>query len=392
MPRFRFVLWFGSKSRVTVGLAAACVLAACQGNPVVSMRGRGGSDGTAVEPPSGAGGSDGEGGSSGSSTPPVLPGGGIALPDAAPMDTTGAPEPTADANCGLQNYQLERRPAELMLLLDRSGSMKQPPMRGGLLSKWQEVTPALHETVMGTDSLVQWGLKFFPTETVCSVPDGVDVPPAMGNYAKIGPAITAATPEGMGTPTHYALDKLVAYFKATPSDNTRYIVVATDGEPNCADAMTDDLDDTEGAIMAVANAAAAGYKVYVVGIATTTSTTANDVLNRMADAGGTARMVAATEPRYYPVANKADLISSLKLITGKVIDCVFPLDKQPPSPNDVKVEVDGMRLTNNSAQASSWKYGAGNKSIEIAGAACDAIKMGMSKVAITFGCPGVAIP
>ena len=47
------------------------------------------------------------------------------------------------------------------------------------------------------------------------------------------------------------------------------------------------------------------------------------------------------DPRYYPVASRAELVNALSLITGKVADCVFPLDKLPPSPDDVAVDVNG---------------------------------------------------
>jgi hypothetical protein len=195
-------------------------------------------------------------------------------------------------------------------------------------------------------------------------------------------------PLGNGTPTRYAIQKAVAHLKATPTNTPRYILLATDGEPNCADGMTNDLVDADGAVEAIRVAAMEGFKTFVVGIATQFGN-ANMTLNLMADAGGEPR---AGDPRYYPVASRAELVNALSLITGKVADCVFPLDKLPPSPDDVAVDVNGMRVQRDPAKMNGWDYTANNRAIQIHGAACDAIKTANAQVKITFGCPGVLIP
>ena len=133
---------------------------------------------------------------------------------------------------------------------------------------------------------------------------------------------------------------------------------------------------------------AEGFKTFVIGIATKFGD-ANMTLNRMAEAGGTPRM---GDPRYYPVASRQELINAFSLITGKVADCVFPLDKLPPSPDDVAVDVNGMRLTRDPTKMNGWDYAADNKAIQIYGAACEAIKNANAQVKIIFGCPGVVIP
>jgi hypothetical protein len=382
---------FASLAVTARTLAVAGVLAtACQGGPKVSSTGR------PVDPsrPSGSGNggiqstSGGGGGSSG---------GGIVLPDAGATETSAPPAATVDANCGLQHYALQRRPAEMLLILDRSGSMRETPdpfAPFGSPTKWDETVPAVRETIMKTANMVQWGLKVFPGQSfvACNVPDGVEVPPAIDNYAKIDAAVMMTTPTGTGTPTRYAVQKSVAYFQANASTNARYLVLATDGEPNCADGVTNALVDPDGSVMAVKDAAAAGYKTFVIGIATTMSS-AHMTLNLLADAGGSPRTgMGATDARYYPVASRQDLISALSQITGKVADCVFPLDKTPPTPDAVAVDIDGMRVQRDPAKMNGWEYGAANKTIEVYGAACEQIKKGTSDVKIIFGCPGLEIP
>ena len=365
---------------LVIGVVFATTALAC-GNPEVSNGGGNGSAGGSSGSGQGSGGSNGSGGS-GVGMP-----GGFDLPDASSQPPPASNTP--DASCGFQNYMLERRPAELLLVLDRSGSMREPPNFMTLTSKWDETVPALNETIMKTDATVSWGMKMFPAGLIaCSTTDGVDVPIAANNAAMMLASIAGTTPSGNGTPTRYAMQKAIAHLKATPTNTPRYILLATDGEPNCADGLTNQLVDPDGAIEAVRMAAAEGFKTFVIGIATMFGD-ANMTLNRMAEAGGEPRM---GDPRYYPVASRAELVNALSLITGKVADCVFPLDKLPPSPNDVAVDVNGMRVTRDQTKMNGWDYTANNMAIQIHGPACEAIKTANAQVKITFGCPGVLIP
>ena len=80
------------------------------------------------------------------------------------------------------------------------------------------------------------------------------------------------------------------------------------------------------------------------------------------------------------------LLGSLGLITGKVVaECVFPLDKLPPSPDDVAVDVNGMRVNRDPTKMNGWDYTANNMAIQIHGPACEAIKNANAQVKITFG-------
>ncbi|HEY0714163.1 MAG TPA: hypothetical protein VGF45_15890, partial [Polyangia bacterium] len=95
--------------------------------------------------------------------------------------------------------------------------------------------------------------------------------------------------------------------------------------------------------------------------------------------------------KFYPVANRADLVTSLNQITGQVASCVFPLSKPPPSPDDVKVTVDTDRVP--PSPTNGWSYTTGqNMAIQLNGSYCDRVKANDAKVAIVFGCPNVPIP
>jgi hypothetical protein len=306
--------------------------------------------------------------------------------------------PTAGGkNCGLQTFKLEQRPAELMLVLDRSGSMLDPAADGVMTTKWDDVTGALDETIKQTEANVHWGLKAFPSGGErCGVSDGVEVPSAPNNHGTVWSRITSNAPMGGngggGTPTTMAMQKAVAYLRSTSSMNPRYIVLATDGEPNCGQGGGGfggaGSNDGANAIRAVRDAAMAGFKTFVIGVAT--SGRANDVLSQMATAGGEPRM---GNPPYYAVANRQDLVNALGAITGLVSNCVFQLGQAPPSPDDVAVNVGNTRVTRDPSHMNGWDYGAGNRTIQFYGDACEQVKKALGQdVQIIFGCPGEVIP
>jgi hypothetical protein len=348
------------------GLCAVVLVVGC-GDPGVNGNGdgngnAGGSGGGFSLPEAGAG-SGGNGGSGG-----------------------GGQTPSQDANCGLKRIDLQKRPADLLLILDRSGSMIDEV---GGKEKWAETVSALDTVVSRTQAAVAWGLKLFPLPSQCSVPSGITVPVATSNHAAIMKSINdnRAVENGGSTPTREAVNKGFATLKATPSPNSKYLLLATDGQPNCLPGGDNRDEDRAGSVAAVAAAASAGIPTFVVGIATAGST-AHETLNEMADKGGRPRSNAT---RYYPVVNRDELVAALEAITGQIASCTFPLNPPPPVPSNVAVEVDGMRVARDPSQG--WDYGPGNGSIVLNGALCDRLKAGTAKnVQILYGCPGITIP
>jgi len=242
---------------------------------------------------------------------------------------------------------------------------------------------------MKTAAGVAWGLKTFPGPSSCSVPDGTDVAVAADNFAAIDGAIKAAQPSGDGTPTSAAIAKAVAYLKARTTKNPKYLVLATDGEPNCKDNVAGGNNDIAGAVKAIGDAAAAGFHTFVIGVATL-GTSASGTLDMMAAAGLEPR---PGDPRYYAVSTREELVAALGLITGRVASCSFPLEQAPPSPDDVAVNVNGARVKRDPAHAEGWDYGNAGRTIEVYGKLCEQLKAGsVDKVDIIFGCPGVLIP
>ncbi len=314
------------------------------------------------------------------------PGGGFNLPDP-PDAMPGAP--SADArSCGLEMFTLDRVPPSLMLVLDRSSSMGRAPVGGPAgATLWSETLAAVDDVLKTTQAGINWGLKLFPLPSGCQVADAPEVAVAANNHDMV---ITRANADGYnraglgGTPTPDAVARAVAYLRTLPDKGGRHIVLATDGEPNCPTSATSPAL----AVQAVRDAVAAGFKVYVIGIAIDPEGV--QTLNAMAMAGGAPR----NDPmfQFYPVGNRADLGAALNAIAGQVASCVFTLSKPPPAPDSVKVTVDGERAPESASDG--WSYTSDqHTAIQLNGSWCDRVKARQqAQVDIVLGCPGIIVP
>jgi von Willebrand factor type A domain-containing protein len=351
-----------------------------------------------VEVPStSAGGSTGAAGSSYAKPPPSNAGSGNALNVGS--DTMPDAGEVMNGECARQDFKLSSRPAEILLLLDRSGSMKEKPSGGsGNDSKWTLVVPAVNEVVSATDASVSWGLKVFPEGEgeeciAASVTSALPVPIAPANAVAITAEVTATTPEGNGTPTGDAIKAAVSYLKGLTDQNPKIILLATDGEPSCAGTSEGGTNARSYAVQAVADAASAGIKTVVVGVATTKSS-ATQALNDMAVAGQMARDSSdLSASKYYLASTRAELVQVLMQITGQVSSCVFDLTSAPPDPNNIAVKVDGMMAPRDTTHTNGWDYiGADSLQVGVYGTWCDGIKTATANsVNFVLGCPGEII-
>jgi hypothetical protein len=305
-------------------------------------------------------------------------------------------------NCGLQQYGLQALPPDLLIVLDRSGSMvngyddvncTDPMAMQPCMPKWPDMVKGINMVVGTTTATIRWGLKYFPDDDVmgsCNVGPGVAVAPAANSGTMVNTLLAAAAPDpGGSTPTAAGVMSGAAYLMTLTDPNPKYILLATDGLPKCGARRT---GADAGATAAVMAAAMAGIPVYVVGIGNVATAVAT--LNAMADAGGRPRM-STTDPatHYYPVASTGDLVSILTAIGSQIASCTFVLGKAPPDPTNIAVYGDGTRLLKDPTHTMGWDYGAGMTSVELFGTTCDAVKAKTIKtVQAVFGCPGQIIP
>jgi len=308
-------------------------------------------------------------------------------------------ETSTDVFCDAITATPTRLPPDILILLDRSGSMKNDindqgcgssgTLDCGATSKWAQMTAAINQAVGSSDTTVRWGLKFFGnggdnTCDVASGPAGTAVAPALSTSAAIASAIAATRP-ATGTPTANAETSAAAYLQSLPEPNPKFILLATDGKPTCAGGSIL-ADDSAAAIASVASVAASGLKTFVVGIATTGMGAADTTLNQMADMGGEPQTGAT---HYYPVASTAELVAAIQTIQViAALTCTYDLGGQPPDTNGVKVVVDGTQLD---PGPDTWTFKNDNKTIVLTGATCTSVMSSTVKQVQIFLPCGVVI-
>jgi von Willebrand factor type A domain len=383
-------------------LAAFPVLGGCAGTkPVQSVAGEGGS-GAVGSGTGGAGAGVGNGGTIGSGGSSLTGSGGSSGGDIVISDA-------GDPNCGLLQFKPTPKAADILMVLDRSGSMIDIPEgapSGSTTTKWQIVVPSLEAVVSATQSSISWGMKSFPETYTDSMDDcgggvtnAIDVKVAAMDGTQMNGAITALTPAGKGTPTADAITQAAGYLATLTDTNPKYLLLATDGEPTCVGTTKDSTNAGPAAVTAVANAFKAGFPTFVVGISTS-KTTDNTELTAMAKAGGEPIPVANPLAHNYYLADNGDmLVSAMEAITGQISTCLFPLSPPPPVLNDPsKVGVYLGSTTNkipyDAAKSSGWAYTDANDSaIEVYGDYCDMVQTaGAGEVQIIFGCPNINVP
>jgi len=178
-----------------------------------------------------------------------------------------------------------------------------------------------------------------------------------------------------------------------------YILLVTDGAPNCNSALDgfsctctgpscllnnlNCLDDAR-TVAAIESAAAAGVGTYVIGYDTGSWAS---VLDAMAAAGGTGRTT------HFPVGDGASLETALRDIGGSVVSCTYELEMPPGDIRYVRVTVDGMDVDHESVSGdgNGWRL-EGDRTITLIGDDCDDLKDGESHdISIVVECTPIII-
>lgn len=310
--------------------------------------------------------------------------------------------------CVSSTAQAQLADADLVVMLDKSGSMGDPNEGFDPTLKWIPVTTALKAffTDPGSAGLAS-SLQFFPQGTdvtsVCSYNYGtplVSLTPLTAATALVS-TIDATKPAG-GTPTLPALQGAVAYAQqvaaAHPLDQT-VVVLATDGDPGFGingqfqqGCTNNDIPH----VAAVAQAAYAGtpsIPTYVIGVGPDLQN-----LDAIAAAGGTGQ--AMMVPVSDPTQTNATFEKALQAIRTASLSCKLGIP-QPPSgqtinPNAVNVVlIDGsgkqtvLTYSADCSDQNGWHYDdpANPKAVELCTAACSAARADAAgKVTLAFGC------
>ena len=310
-----------------------------------------------------------------------------------PTLAEAGPDRAADAvdepiGCKPGTFAFELATAQLMFVLDRSGSMAfsltgQDPVPPGQQSRWATLRDALFQTIVPFDTQIAMGAKFFPEvpsrdslgdpEEACRVDTGVAVAPALGRSQDILSVFDTTEPRG-GTPTSDAL-RLAAQYLSGRRGVARTMVLATDGAPNCNgnldalrctcttprfDCSADPqvgayscLDDTRTISVVADIFGNQKIPVYVVGIGSTERPQFLQVLDDMAVAGGRAR---TGKPRHYNAQTALELRDAFSTIRDSIAKCTYLTPSAPTDPDAITVTIGGAVIPRDTTHQGGWDW------------------------------------
>jgi von Willebrand factor type A domain len=311
--------------------------------------------------------------------------------------------------CDPRNFVLQQAPpAEVYLVIDRSGSMSEASASPGL-TKWEELNVALDTALTQFEAVIKFGVLTYPSNNECST-SGPQVGVALDHRQAVLDELTSAVPAG-GTPTAAALNNAASSLSDLgSSESPKVVILATDGGPNCnyfleaspsctCTHATSEycctshpsacmfgytcLDDVH-TVSTISDLQAAGIDTVVIGLAGTSEYEA--LLNAMALAGGQPQIGGATD--YYPAGNQSEIISALQAVAVSFISCEIQLEEPPDFPDLVHVYMDGTEVEWDGSQSGGWDYtDPSNTVIELFGAACDTLQDGDEhNLTATFAC------
>jgi hypothetical protein len=287
----------------------------------------------------------------------------------------------AAPNCGQTSVSVMPVPPDILIVQDKSLSMTMDPTGAACAptatgcSKWSQVSAAMDTVVMATQGAVNWGLIFFGSDNMCGVNTMPSVSIAANNYTAVSQAYAGNQPSSY-TPTEAAVNAAAAYMQTVTDQNPKYLLLATDGLPNCKAGDRNVMDDdSPGATTAVMNAAAAGFPTFVVGIG---DTMGDATLNMFATAGGEPQSGSADGNLFYEVNSTSDLVAALTKIVGQATSCTFPLTGVSGSLDKVAVsakDASGNTIEIMQDAVNGWSYtDATRTAITLNGDACSNLR------------------
>lgn len=281
--------------------------------------------------------------------------------------------------CEEVNVVAERDVANVLVLLDRSGSMYSP---GGLFTskvdKWTPAVNAVNSAVGARAESVAFGLMKFGTGEGCD-PGSVDVMPRVGATDLVTQSLQGRPADITGGMTPTAESLAAAGEALATVEGDSYVLLVTDGAPNCNDEQglggecvcpggvcdywEECLDDNR-TVRTIESLADNNIKTFVIGYDTGALT---DVLNRMAVAGDTGAQ------QYIAVNDQASLSSALESLTSQVASCSYELEKVPSDIRYVSVELGGTAVDHESvASDGGWRLD--DNKVEILGGDCERLQ------------------
>ncbi len=338
-------------------------------------------------------------------------GGNDSFPDTGDGNDSDGVAPT----CGSERILLSSSSPNVMLLLDKSGSMTSNSWdhddddSTDEVRRWTSLHDVTAELLTTYGDTVNFGAVLFPAldaevldtqdydrffDAACKMADSAEVPVAAGNHDAILSAIPERLEEFEGaTPTREAVLNGLEHLENLSADGPRAMVLVTDGAANCVYEPGTNLGrvyDTELELAVQSAYEDHGIPTYVVGIDIgadhpVDGRNLTDDLNAVAKVGGVAR---DGDEQFYNVADQDTLAAALDEIARRV-ECTVELESSPVDPDAVDVEIDGESVPQlaTCSDGDGWRYTSdAHTAIELCNAACVDFRE-VQQLDTTYTCP-----
>ena len=299
---------------------------------------------------------------------------------------------TIGGDCGGFVFQFEQVPPNLLILLDRSGSMD-GEVPGTGQNRWEVARDAIFQVTTEFNESIDFGLATYSSCLPGGCSAGTIVVPILPLAAPLiqdflDGTVGVGSSDGMGvagdgrieylcdsgnpeTSTGVALQALVGEPSLQDPARTNAILLLTDGGESSE--CTDDIDGPGGAANLLAQAGP--VQTFAVGMGGASL----DQLQEIATAGGTDMPYFADQP--------ADLQMALAAIAAAVASCTFQLDEVPPDPDQIYIFFDDDPAGVPVDPANGWTYDPATNTITFHGSACMSIQDGsVVEIDIVYGC------
>lgn len=378
-----------------------------------------GEGGTAAQGVGGTGGSLGGSGGKGGST-----------------SDAGSDGEGGEQACATTRQEAKLAPANLLFVIDKSGSMNCNPPEGdealnarcanfpvkedpSLPSKWEVTTEALSNALdtLALQPNVRVGMNLFPRDSSCRVESTPNVDVAALDTAQrtdIGDLLSETTPAGetpIAGATILSYAHLSEALRAGDLDGNVFVVLLTDGAETCKESELPKLLAED-----VPNARLFNIRTFVIGAPG--SENARSLLSQMAFVGGTASSANCNHSDAQPDEGDchfdmttsadfaADLDAALQEISRtKVLSCEFEVPENPDGggvdlnkvnvtfqPSDGELEEIPKDTSAACDEAAGWQYSADASKIVLCGDVCDRVQDDAEgQVRIVLGCPTIEV-
>jgi hypothetical protein len=293
-------------------------------------------------------------------------------------------------DCGEVQFGLERITPNVLILLDRSGSMDDD---AGGDSRWNVAKSAIAELTAQWGDQIRFGLATYSSCLPGGCSPGSVVTPIGDGTAKTIDAFLATTvdkgssdgkkldadgkveylcdSDDPETSTGKSLAALVGEKPLLEAGHTNAVILLTDGAETKE--CVDDCDGPCGAKRLLDQSPS--VKTYVIGLGVNGS-----AVDAIAKAGGTTASI--------PTKNLGELAKAFDQVATSIASCDYTLGMSPPDTGHLYVYFDDDAAPLPQDGKDGWSYAPDTRRFTLNGSACDRIKGGsVQHIDVVFGCP-----